>query len=1406
MVVNNRISEISTTTPLFSSRKEKNFKAIISPTKSLDFSRQSIYNESYLQRDVSANTTSYERSQSSHTLSSGNQSFITADFYIGSQSDDIHNNGYPTINSDTLYDDKGVVLKEQNTVIDGFIEDTTPLVTSQSRVFSGQDLITPKITSYESDNELSFEPPINMKKNEINQMLNGLGISSNDPIPNSRENFEREMRNSGSPGRAVRMSKIINSKHLSHRESMMPDIPIPNYSYDSSPQYKNDFSNSEYDSTDYDNEKSIDLNSRDFHVSSTYDTNLLNKSPVNNKNSQHFDDQNLAYLFIVATHSFSASTLQNPDDVSICLSFEKDDVAFVHTVDESGWGEVTLVKDQIRGWVPFNYFSDTVRNDESIKGDGHNLHNLIETRKPLEKLLTTCAKYLLFPQDEPLPYSSKYTFNIEYINAVRDGVKNLLEMTDCVSRSNHLVQAKSNVRKARKKLLADWYNLMIKADQYKNTTSEVHIKTLIDFVYEVLKRSFSFYATWSTEKNLFEKENNSQQLTTSSIADQSKSMRKSSIRCQVQLLESPPNASARLHDIYDILFTYIGLILGRLDLIEHNPNGCEILEFIVHQMIILLRELLYISKSCSSIIQQKYNESYENSLDRSLDPLLSLVSKLVSCIKLLVTQTLNEDYNSNQQQFQIKPDSYLHTDQGKHLILIVSHMASLIANAITGCSNYIKIIGDFTLDSDREYPDLKKIKITPETFIERCSFGLVKRIGKYSIKTSLISASNQTQGSGSSQNKLISRYSTIRAGGNDKLAFTYEGTKYLQELIPDKPFSRDSIFEKFRVDESEDTNSTYTQDEKNNINNSELMNDEVIRNKEGDIIGISFRALVYKLTDEVDKVDDFFIATVLLNFKSFGSVYDFIDMLITRFDVTYKPKQIYNVTSGHYSSKPSIIKTRRKLVCKIFQTWMESYWDYETDYEFLPTLVNFYNEGMSLSLPLEAKLLIKKAAKLFVSSPSSKTKRIKQIVPKLISRNKSPQRSTSLMTNLSTISDNTRASVFSLDDRVIEKYELTHVTTSSNHASFSLPIPILNIGRSALLTKINIQAMEKLVSLYRGATGYSLSNTNTTEFPLKDDIDLLIKEWSETISNPKISYPNIVSNDLNLVSLNPLEVAKQLTLIESILFMRIEPLELVNDNFLEKKLPLNLTPNVNLIVKFTNQLSNYVIEGILDPNISNKVRASRLKGWLKIALSVLYFRNFNSVASIMTAVQNHSVTRLTFVWDLLDSKDMELFDYLSRIIHPNNNFKVYRKKLNNLMTSNVPEGFQTTKSLLPVVPFFNLFLQDLTFISEGNSNFRNPDSFRPNKLVNIDKYFKITNTICMIQYFQVTYNTQDIFTLNKRDSLFNVTDNLDIDTNNITSIPLLQEFILDEFSRVNTLYTKGNDRGYELSLKLLGRS
>ncbi|CAI5755617.1 unnamed protein product [Candida verbasci] len=1018
------------------------------------------------------------------------------------------------------------------------------------------------------------------------------------------------------------------------------------------------------------------------------------------KDKEEEEEEDLSSLFIRALHSFDSSTLQSESDASICLSFDKNDLAFVHTIDESGWGEVTLIESLQRGWIPMNYFTIAITDSEDEEPQMEDDDDEIPNSHYLKSLFHSCGKFLL----NPLSHENrrgKFTFSIKEVNSIRDGVRLLLQQTDCLSRSNEIVTKRPIVRKARKSLLADWYNLMQKANEFKGTSNFNKIEILTLMVYQVSKKAVYFLKTWSTESKKIVKRDNEKKLHDDLN--------------NYPLLDTPPLARQRITEINGILFSYLGLIIGRLDLIEHNNIGCDILETIAHQIILLLRELLFISKAGSDFSSEK-----PNNLDSSLDGLLSLVSDLVSGVKNLVIRTLNES-----EQDRIQNENYQYTGEGEELIQIASKMIKAISLTINSIRKLLEVTGDFKLNAERSYPDYTKMKIDSNEFIKQCSKGL--KIPKSKGK---VNKSN--------------RYSIVRSGSGE---ITEGGANFLQSLN-DSPFTVSAAeFEPFTTE-----------------GKSELNIDSELLIENGNLVGGSFRALVYTLTNEESPPEYFFVSTFFICFRSFATGLDLIEELISRFEVGKTSTDI-NIELA--------LKKRRKLIVRMFQLWMESYWN-ETDHTLLPTLINFFNEGLNNHLPLDSMNLIEVAARLTtkqVGDNSRRNKQNKQLI----------ERSIAIKPEA-----NTNISRYSM----VDDYELSKINTNSSASSKTiLPMP-LGVGNQtsssgSLLTKSQLSTIEKLNLTYRSILRTSWTNEKFLTTPY------VSLELSGLLTNFYLCCDQswVLSNYRpNLLDFNGLELAKQFTLIENQIFCSLKPEELLNQNFTQKRAHLKLAPNVRLSLLFTNSLSDYVIESILQPNISSKMRLNIIKTWLKIGISCLYLRNFNSLAAIITALQSHLVTRLTKVWSELSEKYVELNSYLSSIIHPEKNYGVYRSLLRNFLSQNVS---------IPIVPYFSLFLQDLTFVTDGNSNFRKANTFLNQKLINIDKYLKITKIIADVECLQVSYvNPKQNL---KRNSILSFKEETKPDDYFINPLPNLQELILLELWKVVQLNKQEDDRAWKLS-------
>ncbi|KAH3677583.1 hypothetical protein WICPIJ_008943 [Wickerhamomyces pijperi] len=1139
-------------------------------------------------------------------------------------------------------------------------------------------------------------------------------------------------------------------------------------------------------------------------------------------------DEELYALFLIAIHPFDASSLELQSDSSICLSFEKNDVVFVHTVDASGWGEVTLIKTLQRGWVPVNFFTELIKNDPRLP--------MNKSRLPLNHLLISAAKFLINPiETDNDEYNEIIDGNLGgndrislgLINDIRDGVKYILEKTDCLSRSTEIVRQRPIIRKIRKALLADWYSLMIKADSYKKSKKIQHLETLQLMVLQVVKKSIGFLEIWGIESEELVKEHE----LIVAVADEPdvsasvtpKSSKGAIIKSATQYtadlpkLSAAPFAKERLNEVYNILFSYIGLLLGRLDMIEHNPTGCQLLENVTHQMIILLRELLFISKSCSAILHDQKRRVPEMNGEDNLDTLLSLVSELVSSVKSFVTKTINEDYFIGTKTVKIDDNEvYYYSSEGDELIGVISRMTRAVSSSVDNCQKALSVIGNFRLSSDKEFTDFDVIRITPEMFIKRCSLGLIKNFKEQKIDLKAIKRTDV---------KRQSRYSMIRGGLNNENCLTSSGSNLLQEFLPDsKSFVRSSVFEPYLNENGFDAGSS-----SHVIQHS--AKEEIVRDGDGNLLGASLKGLIFLLTDETHTkgFDEFFANSFFLTFKLFTNGTDVIEELISRFNADNKRPETDDdneQVGGQFSSVESQMKHRRKMIVKVFQLWLQSYWDYEHDYNLLPTLINFFNEVVSEYLPIEAKQLIELASQITCITPTkineSKLEtgginlshargdsifdndRMQLVNSKLGSSRKS-----SIITPSSSMKSINSALNLDLDDDeyIFEEYNLAKINTHNSRNSISLPLPGLHTHNTSLLTKGQMVDLERLVNVYRRALGTQVWPHTGEEYH-KIELRKLIKNWFSN-SNVNLDQRIHCNEDYNIAELNSYEVAKQITLIESSIFRGIKPKELINISKFQKK-SFPDAPNVSYSLAFTNMLSEYILDSILKTGVSMKRRVLRLQNWLNVALSCYYLKNFNSLACIVTSLQSATLSRISDLWNQLPEKYHHLFNDLQKIINYDHNYKGYRMKIGKVLE--LEAAGEYAKSPVPIVPYINLYIQDLTFIDEGNKDFRNSNSFLRARIINYDKFFKISKIMSNIEFLQVSYDTASQIqrrpvSPSKRSSMFSFASfsSSNSSTDIIAAIPVVQEYILLELFRVHQLGLgkDGQERFWELAGLLL---
>eukprot|EP00842_Homolaphlyctis_polyrhiza_P005714 jgi/Hompol1/6143/HPOL_002188-RA len=195
----------------------------------------------------------------------------------------------------------------------------------------------------------------------------------------------------------------------------------------------------------------------------------------------------------------------------------------------------------------------------------------------------------------------------------------------------------------------------------------------------------------------------------------------------------------------------------------------------------------------------------------------------------------------------------------------------------------------------------------------------------------------------------------------------------------------------------------------------------------------------------------------------------------------------------------------------------------------------------------------------------------------------------------------------------------------------------------------------------------------------------------------------LVTDPKGFLEIEPLEMARQLTLIEFDLFARVKPFEcldpvwegvrakesLAMKGLSGKKVEQSsVTSDISKLIQHTNQLSYWIATNIVTPE-TPKARMLVLKYFVQIAIA----------------------------FEDRFPKIYESYKELENLVSPKKQYANYRKALKEI----VP----------PAIPFLGVFLTDLTFLGLGNPDFL-PDSH----FINFEKRRKVYLLIRDMQRFQ----------------------------------------------------------------------
>ncbi|KAJ3168966.1 hypothetical protein HDU88_001293 [Geranomyces variabilis] len=263
---------------------------------------------------------------------------------------------------------------------------------------------------------------------------------------------------------------------------------------------------------------------------------------------------------------------------------------------------------------------------------------------------------------------------------------------------------------------------------------------------------------------------------------------------------------------------------------------------------------------------------------------------------------------------------------------------------------------------------------------------------------------------------------------------------------------------------------------------------------------------------------------------------------------------------------------------------------------------------------------------------------------------------------------------------------------------------------------------------------------------------------------PETDIQALLTNTLLYHDLDPLELARQLAILDQSHFARIKPHECLDQIWGEKRrkemgLSKHADPSavtgLGEMIRHTNVVTIWIANCIIR-NEDLKARRDALKYFAHMAVHCQELNNFNGITALNAAMSTAAVNRLHKTWDAFREKYPKLYEAYedaAATVSPKGQYANYRKVLKDLAP--------------PAVPFLGVSLTDLTFTELGNPDFL-PET---PALINFDKRRKVCQVLTnSIQKYQaVPYNLIPVSGI--RDFL-----------SNLGSLPLLNDDELYQMS------------------------
>ncbi|KAK5823092.1 ras guanine nucleotide exchange factor domain-containing protein [Linnemannia elongata] len=178
---------------------------------------------------------------------------------------------------------------------------------------------------------------------------------------------------------------------------------------------------------------------------------------------------------------------------------------------------------------------------------------------------------------------------------------------------------------------------------------------------------------------------------------------------------------------------------------------------------------------------------------------------------------------------------------------------------------------------------------------------------------------------------------------------------------------------------------------------------------------------------------------------------------------------------------------------------------------------------------------------------------------------------------------------------------------------------------------------------------------------------------------------------IKFLELDPLEFARQLTIMEASAYNKIKPVECLAKAWTSEDPEIAAKAvNIKKMIETANLYANWVNELVLSEKDTKK-RALIVRQLVAVAEKLRQLNNFSLLYATTAALALSPIHRLKRTWELVPSKVMATYTTLQAVTNSAKSWTDYRQELHSANP--------------PCVPFVGVYLTDLVMIQDGNPDF-----------------------------------------------------------------------------------------------------